>query len=239
MSDARHSPPGDDSFRASLLRNGLGAVGLVVLVAAAFWAIGTLGAGDVTPTGSDSPEPEVAAPADDAAETDGGQEATTDGDEPTEDPGGTAEATDAGETDTDASDPEDDATQEPAETEPEPEDEPAEEPEEEPAEPEEPEEPAEPAVPPGEVTVQVLDGVKDDGGAAADEVAQLLEGSGYDIIARNDALTYEVTTVLYNPGHEQAAQQIAAELGGAEVREQPGNLSSAVAVHVVVGRDRA
>jgi hypothetical protein len=237
VSDARHSPPGDDSFRASLLRNGLGAIGLVVLVAAAFWAIGTLGGAEVTPTASDSPEPEVAAPADDDAETDTGEEPATDGDEPTEEPetGDAAGAGDEADTDVDGV--------EPAEPEQQPEDEPAEpeQPEEpeEPAEPEEPGEPAEPAVPPGEVTVQVLDGVKADGGAAADEVAELLGDAGYDIVARNDALSYDVTTVLYNPGHEDAAAQIAAELGGAEVREQPGNLSSAVAVHVVVGADRA
>ncbi|MEX0835139.1 MAG: LytR C-terminal domain-containing protein, partial [Nitriliruptor sp.] len=94
------------------------------------------------------------------------------------------------------------------------------------------------AVDPGSVSVQVLDGFKEDGGTAADEVAALLGDEGYQVVARNDALTYEVTTVLYNPGNEDAARQVAAQLGGAEVREQPGNLSTAVDLHVVVGRDR-
>jgi hypothetical protein len=84
----------------------------------------------------------------------------------------------------------------------------------------------------------VLDGFKQDGGTAADGVASTLSDRGYQVIARNDALSYDVTTVLFNPGNEAAAQQVASDLGGAEVRAQPGNLSTAVALHVVVGSDR-
>jgi hypothetical protein len=77
------------------------------------------------------------------------------------------------------------------------------------------------------------------GGPAADGVAAEVESAGYRIVARNIALDYEVTTVLYNPGNEAAAEQLAADIGGAEVRPQPGNLSEQVDLHVVVGRDRA
>lgn len=105
-------------------------------------------------------------------------------------------------------------------------------------EPEEPEEPAPDRIDPSTVSVQVLDGYQEDGGTAAGAVATQLADEGYDIIARNPALLYDVTTVLWTSGHEQAGRQIAEEIGAAEVREQPGNLSTAVMVHVVVGADR-
>ena len=92
--------------------------------------------------------------------------------------------------------------------------------------------------PPGEVTVQVLDGYQQDGGQAAAQVATLLRDEGYRVVAENPAIAYQVTTVLWTAGFEGEAQQVAAEIGAAEVRAQPGNLSTQVQVHVVVGADR-
>lgn len=91
---------------------------------------------------------------------------------------------------------------------------------------------------PDTVSVQVLDGYQQDGGSAADAVAAQLADEGYRIVARNPALRYDVTAVLWTAGNEEAGKQIARDIGAAEVREQPGNLSTAVMVHVVVGADR-
>ena len=92
---------------------------------------------------------------------------------------------------------------------------------------------------PADVSVQVLDGYQQDGGAAVDEVAARLGELGYRVVATNPALRYEVTTVLWTDGFEAEGRQVAEDLGAAEVRQQPGNLSTQVAVHVVVGADRA
>lgn len=94
------------------------------------------------------------------------------------------------------------------------------------------------AVDPATVTVQVLDGYQQDGGAAADAVADAVTDAGYNLVARNPALLYDVTTVLYNAGSEDAAAQVAALIGTDSIREQPGNLSTQVAIHIVVGADR-
>ncbi|MBS3940591.1 MAG: LytR C-terminal domain-containing protein, partial [Actinobacteria bacterium] len=105
----------------------------------------------------------------------------------------------------------------------------------------EPEEPAEePAatIPPGDISIQVLDGYKADGGAAMRGVAEQLRGQGYRVVAENQAVDYRVTTVLWTQGNEAAARQVAAAIGAGDVRPQPGNLSESVSVHVVVGADR-
>jgi hypothetical protein len=227
VSDDEQPRAAETDGRTSVVRSILPAVALVAVVSLAFWGIGTLRDEAGTPVVAE--DPEVEAPADEAEEPTEPQEPEepepeepedqdgTDGDEPEPDADeDDADAGDADAGDADAGDAdEDDADEDDAST-----DRPR-------------------AVAPGDVTIQVLDGVKDDGGTAADDVATLLDDVGYRIIARNDALTYEVTTVLYNPGNEAAAEQVAADLGGAEVRPQPGNLSTAVALHVVVGRDRA
>lgn len=104
-----------------------------------------------------------------------------------------------------------------------------------------PEEPSgdEPArIEPDTISVQVLDGFQDDGGAAADRLAAQLRDDGYRVVAQNPALRYDATAVLWTAGNEAAGQQIARDIGAAEVREQPGNLSASVMVHVVVGADR-
>lgn len=217
MSAARHAAD-DASFRASLLRQGGGAVAVLAASALVFWGIGALGGGPLVPTVDDG---EVAAPEGTDQEPDDAP-----ADEPEPEPEAPAEgdaddAEDAGPDDEDTP-----ADEEPA---PEPEDDEADEDEGDDA----------PAIDPASVTVQVLDGYKSDGGAAAGEVADLLDGAGYRIVARNQAIDYAATTVLFNPGNEAAAAQIARDLGGAEVRAQPGNLSTQVAIHVVVGADRA
>lgn len=234
MSAAKHTSSRDPSFRRSLLRNVAGAVGLVVGVAAIFGVLGMIGRADPDPSsdvadGSDEPagEPETEAPADEtpdgpADEAAGGSEGTGQeaADEDSED--GEAAGAEDGEDDA-AEDAEDDESSDEA---------PAEEP---PAE----EEPAtEPRIDPSTISVQVLDGYREDGGTAADAVFEQLQSAGYNIIARNPAIAYEVTTVLWTEGFEAEGRQVAQEIGAAEVRQQPGNLSNEVNVHVVVGADR-
>lgn len=226
MSDApapSSRPDGDGAAGSPLGRLAAGGVAVVAVAALAFWGIGTLGGDTDDPVVADRPEDGADDGADDATPPDDGTDPPPD--VPPEDDAGT-DGADSGEGGDDAA--EDDGTGDDGDADDADGGEDGDEPDE-----------VERTVEPGEVTVQVLDGYKSDGGAAAGAVADLLDGEGYDIIARNDALDYATTTVLYNPGNEEAAEQIAAELGGAEVREQPGTLSDAVAVHVVVGADRA
>jgi hypothetical protein len=240
VSDAEQPPPAGDDLRSSLVRNLAGAVGVIVLAAAAFWGVGTLRDEGATPlVAEDEQEPEVAAPDE---EPDGGEDADADAedaDADAEDDGAEDDAADAdaGDADADAAGGDDEADTGDADAGD--------------ADGGDAADDAdadgtddggqggvERAVAPGDVSLQVLDGFKEDGGAAADTVADRLGSAGYRVVARNDALTYDITTVLYNPGNEEAARQVAAELGGAEVRAQPGTLSTAVDLHVVVGRDR-
>lgn len=220
MDGAKHVPEGDVSFRASMLRAVGGALGLVVLVAAVFGALGVLGRADEGPAVADGAAEE---PADE--DVAGPDDEPGAADEPAEDGTGTDE-------------PEEPEPEEPQPEQPEEPDEP--EPDEDESEGDEPQEdePDERAFAPGDVTVQVLDGYQDDGGAAASGIAAALREEGYQVVAENPALRYEVTTVLWTPGFEDQARQVAAEIGAAEVREQPGNLSTQVQVHVVVGADQ-
>lgn len=55
MADPRHRPPGDNSFLVSLGRHLAAAAGLVVLMAGAFWAIGSVGDGEGELVVADSP----------------------------------------------------------------------------------------------------------------------------------------------------------------------------------------
>ncbi len=235
MADAEHTPPQDPSFRRSVLRNLAGAVGLVVLVAGIFGVLGLIGRED-----ADDPDlaiddvPSEEEPAD-------GVDGDVDGSEPVEEPDPTDDAGDDGDADDpDAGDPDPGTEGEPEADEPSP-DEPASDPEGEDATDEaEPEPAPDPpaAIDPSGISVQVLDGFRTDGGTAAGAVSEQLEQAGYDIVARNPAIAYEVTTVLWTDGFEAEARQVAAEIDAAEVREQPGNLSTDVNVHVVVGADR-
>jgi hypothetical protein len=80
--------------------------------------------------------------------------------------------------------------------------------------------------------------VHTDDGFATAFAADALRELGYRVVAVNQAIRYEVTTVLWSPGFEAQARQVARDLGIATVREQPGNLSTQVAVHLVIGDDR-
>jgi outer membrane biosynthesis protein TonB len=203
---------------AMLVVRALGVAALVVGVSAAlFWTIGR--GGDDGLVVADGPDDEVAAEDDEPSDEPSGEDPAPDP-EPPADP-----------------EPEPEEPDEPDDGDPEPEPEP-----EEPAEPEEPEEPEEPAEPdridPATVSVQVLDGFQADGGAAATAVADELAAAGYRIVARNPAIAYDVTTVLWSAGSQAAGEQVARDLGAAEVRQQPGNLADSVMVHVVIGADR-
>lgn len=224
MADAKHTPPQDPSFRRSVLRNVAGAVGLVVLVAGIFGVLGMIGREDVDDPDlaiDDVPSEEVEDEPDD--ESSEPVEEPEDPDPADDDPNGNGEDPDAEDPDTDADDEapdpddEDDAPSD-GESEPAPD--------------------APPAIDPGEISVQVLDGFRADGGAAAAAVNEQLRDAGYNIVARNPAIAYELTTVLWTDGFEAEARQVAEEIDAADVREQPGNLSTNVNVHVVVGADR-
>jgi hypothetical protein len=221
----------EPNLRVSVLRNVGGAVGLVVLVAALFGAIGMVGRADApTPLAADGPASDPATEAPDEAEAteDPAPEATEATEEPDAEPD-TADVAEDTDADADEVDEVEEADPEPAATE-EPEPEPSPEPTED--------QPAAAGIPPGDISIQVLDGYKTDGGTAARGIAASLRDDGYRVIAENQALSYDRTTVLWTEGNEAAARQVAAAIGAAEVREQPGNLSSAVDVHVVVGADR-
>ena len=200
--------PANDRFLRSVGQHIAGAVGIVVLMAAAFWGIGAADGGDggdlVSADGTSSPtasDPET----DPATPTDGGTSGTPTAPASSGDGTPSPSPTDSG-TPTDAEPPTEDAA----------------------------------PIPPGDISIQVLDAVRIDGSTAADEIADQLEADGYDVVVVNDASkVYDVTTVFYTAGFEDSARQVAAAYGFAKVEEKPDNLSDTVRVHLVVGRDRA
>ena len=95
-------------------------------------------------------------------------------------------------------------------------------------------------IPPGEISIQVLDAVHDPGAVTAHRIADRLKADGYDVLVVNPAgKLYGTTTVMYTPGHEDAARQIAKAYGFAKVTAAVSNLSNSVDVHLVVGSDEA
>ena len=99
-----------------------------------------------------------------------------------------------------------------------------------------------PDVDPASVSIQVLDAVGTDGGAAAEAVAAELRDAGYDVIVVNQAsVGYEVTTVFWTEGEGPGGRAVAATLGTDQAERTPDEvqLSDSVDVHVVVGTDRA
>lgn len=87
-----------------------------------------------------------------------------------------------------------------------------------------------------DVTVQVLNGTSSS--EADDAMADRLARLGFDVIAIDSANTsYPQTTVFWSyPQAQEAAQRLAARFGwAADVK--PDNLSTQVALHVVVGAD--
>lgn len=97
-------------------------------------------------------------------------------------------------------------------------------------------------VDPAEVSIQVLDAVGVDGGAAAQATADELRSAGYDVVVINGASrTYDVTTVFWSEGQGPGGRAVASTLGTGEARLTPDEvrLSDTVDVHVVVGLDRS
>lgn len=91
---------------------------------------------------------------------------------------------------------------------------------------------------PAAISIQVLDGVLTDDGAAMRELAQALRDQGYNVVAENRARQpYERTTVFYSGDFRVQAEQVAAAIGADVVEQQPGNLSETVQVHIVVADD--
>lgn len=94
-----------------------------------------------------------------------------------------------------------------------------------------------PGRPPADITVQVLDGVYDDGSLTL--VVRALESMGYVVVAQGTAARpYEQTTVFFVNDDEQDAE-------GLRVRDErfsvvaasPGTLDDTIDLHVVVGAD--
>lgn len=136
--------------------------------------------------------------------------------------------------------PEEDVEEEPPADEPDDEEEPA---DEEPDEPEEPElseeeiqELIDAARDPAETSVQVLDA--GGGSSAASDVADVLAGLGYDVVAINPSrVDYDVTTVLFTSGNDAEAEALHARDDRFAETAPNERLSEGVDLHVVVGPD--
>jgi hypothetical protein len=90
-------------------------------------------------------------------------------------------------------------------------------------------------VDPAEISVQVLDAIRD-GSTTARDYADQLEAAGYDVVAFLRAgRTYDQTTVFYSSGREALARQVADEFGWTLIRANDVGLSEDVDVAVVVG----
>ena len=85
------------------------------------------------------------------------------------------------------------------------------------------------------ITVQVLNGTTD--ATADDLMADRLARLGFDVISIDASTSYAETTVFWSyAAAESAAQALGARFGW-HVAPKPDNLSSQVALHVVVGTD--
>jgi len=99
--------------------------------------------------------------------------------------------------------------------------------------PEEPE--GDPLVTEG-MTVQVLNGTNVTGVDQA--MADRLQDLGYQVVnVVPAAITYAETTVLWSYAESQEAAERLAERFGWQVKPKPDNLSTQVALHIVVGAD--
>lgn len=208
------------------------AVGVVVACAVLFALVGAIRGEDPSSpviAGGESPSAEATESVGDAAPGEGDTPSDTATDAaPTGDEDTTA-------TETEAASP----AAEPSEQAPEDDGEAAEETPQEEA-PEE-EDPAS-QVDPGEISIQVLDAVGRDGGAAARATADELRSAGYNVVVINGASrSYSSTTVFWSEGQGPGGRAVAATLGASEARRTPAEvrLSDSVDVHVVVGSDRA
>jgi len=86
------------------------------------------------------------------------------------------------------------------------------------------------------MTVQVLNGTNVSG--VDQTMADRLEELGYQVINVVPAsITYEETTVLWSYAESEEAAARLAERYGWQVKPKPDNLSTQVALHIVVGAD--
>jgi hypothetical protein len=86
------------------------------------------------------------------------------------------------------------------------------------------------------MTVQVLNGTNVSG--ADQTMADRLEELGYQVInVVPAAINYEETTVLWSYAESAEAAERLAERYGWQVKPKPDNLSTQVALHIVVGAD--
>ena len=100
---------------------------------------------------------------------------------------------------------------------------------------EEPEEEEAPLITEG-MTVQVLNGTTVSGVDQA--MADRLEGLGFQVVnVVPAAINYAETTVLWSYSESEDAAARLAERFGWEVKPKPDNLSTQVALHIVVGAD--
>ena len=95
---------------------------------------------------------------------------------------------------------------------------------------------SEPALITENMTVQVLNGTAS---PSADELmADRLAQLGFDVVALGgSSKAYTVTTVFWSYTESQAAAEALAEKEGWAVAPKPSNLSTTVAIHVIVGDD--
>ena len=97
---------------------------------------------------------------------------------------------------------------------------------------------AEPEPPAPSATIQLIDAVLEDGGAAADRVKSALTAAGWTIRFETSSFrVHDQTKIWFTPGNEAVANEIRADLGFGIVEAAPSNVSAQVSVHVVVGRD--
>lgn len=96
---------------------------------------------------------------------------------------------------------------------------------------------------PQDVSVQLLNGIGADGGAAVERARTTLTDAGFRIAATRNARAYEVTTIFYTVGFEAEGRLVGSVLGTDAVRPMTDlppdrRLSPGVMVHVVLGTDR-
>ncbi len=85
------------------------------------------------------------------------------------------------------------------------------------------------------MSVQVLNGTNVAGAGVA--MAERLEGLGFPVVNITSAIPYAETTVLWSYAESEEAAIRLAERFGWQVKPKPDNLSTTVALHVVVGSD--
>lgn len=196
-----------------LSRFGLMALGLVVVSAGLFAAIGVVSGSEDDPSGGATPAPTAAGTT---------SAATTPTDTVTEEPVSTPSATadEQGSTG-EVVNPEASATATPTDSDT------------------GIEGPGE-AIPAEDISIQVLDGIRD-GSDTARSIADDLVAEGYELIAfGSSSSAYDTTTVFYTEGQEEAGRQVAADNGWTILKPASEvGLSTSVDVHIVVGASDA